>query len=303
MKKNLFAIFASALFATAAMAQVNPCDVNYDNKVNTADVVAIYNNIIDGTTPTKPEMEELNFEINYKGAPLYLVMKPVEGGTFMMGGTGEQVGADDDESPAHLVTLSSYYMEMTELPQAFWESVMGSNPSNHQGAFYPVENVSWNDCQTFISKLNTKLKDQLPEGMIFRLPTEAEWEFAARGGKKSMHYQYSGSNDIDEVAWYYSNSDGETHYAAIPQKKGNELGLYDMSGNVWELCHDRYGDYRSEAQTNPAGPTSGSNRVIRGGSWGYKSIYCRTTYRLPQAPAGTSPDLGFRLVLARPVSE
>ncbi|MBR4783349.1 MAG: SUMF1/EgtB/PvdO family nonheme iron enzyme, partial [Bacteroidaceae bacterium] len=182
---------------------------------------------------------------------------------------------------------------------AFWEAVMGSNPSKHQGAFYPVENVSWNDCQTFISKLNTKFKAQLPEGMIFRLPTEAEWEFAARGGIKSMHYLYSGSNDIDEVAWYGDNSDGETHSALVPLKKANELGLYDMCGNVWEWCRDRYGSYSSEAQTNPTGATSGLDRVCRGGSWGFKSIYCRTAYRYGYTPTGSDDDLGFRLVLGK----
>ena len=289
--------------ATAAMAQVSYCDVNFDNKVNTADVVAIYNKIISGDEPVKPVMEELSFEINYQGTPLNLVMRPVEGGTFMMGGTGEQVGADDDESPAHQVTLSSYYMEMTELPQAFWESVMGSNPSEHQGALYPVENVSWNDCQTFISKLNAMLKDQLPDGMKFRLPTEAEWEFAARGGIKSMRYQYSGSNDIDEVAWSKKDSDGESHSALVPLKKANELGLYDMSGNVWEWCQDRYGDYSSEAQTNPTGPTSGSNRVNRGGSCSYGAICCRAAYRDNLPPANAYGALGFRLALARPLSE
>ena len=301
--KNRFLVFLlSALLATAAMAQMNPCDVNYDNKVNTADVVAIYNNIIDGTTPTKPVMEELNFEINYQGAPLALVMKPVEGGTFMMGATSEQTAPSTNEIP-HLVTLSSFYMEMCELPQAFWEAVMGSNPSAHQGAFYPVESVSWDDCQTFISKLNTMLKDQLPDGMKFRLPTEAEWEFAARGGNKSMHYQYSGSNDIDEVAWYSGNSGGESHSALVPLKKANELGLYDMSGNVWEWCQDVFDDYSSEAQTNPTGPGSGSFRVYRGGGSHNYAGNCRTAFRLNRKTSSSLDDLGFRLALARPLSE
>ena len=275
------------------MAQVSYCDVNFDNKVNTADVVAIYNKIISGDEPTKPQMEELTFEINYQGAPLGLVMRPVEGGTFMMGRTGEQTSYS---GTAHLVTLSSYYMEMTELPQAFWESVMGSNPSKHQGAFYPVEKVSWNDCQTFISKLNTMLKDQLPDGMKFRLPTEAEWEFAARGGIKSMHYLYSGSNDIDEVACY-GDSWGETQFT-LALKKGNELGLYDMSGNVWEWCQDWYGSYSSQAQTNPTGPKSGSSRICRGGSFDHAASDCTVAFRTDQAPTYTDYALGFRLVLA-----
>ena len=301
MKKSLFAILASSLVATAAMAQVNPCDVNYDNKVNTADVVAIYTNIIDGTTPTKPEMEELYFDIEYQGVTLNLKMMPVEGGTFMMGATSEQTGAEKNESPAHPVTLSSYYMEVTELPQAFWESVMGSNPSRHQGAFYPVENVSWNDCKTFISKLNTMLKDQLPDGMQFRLPTEAEWEFAARGGNTSMHYQYSGSNDIDEVAWYNSNSDAETHSALVPLK-ANELGLYDMSGNVWEWCRGGLDTYTVEHQTNPYGGHD-TMRIIRGGCVSSDAAKCRNSYRYIQDQTVRDIYTGLRLVLARSGSE
>ena len=301
MKSFLSAIFTSALFATAAMAQLNPCDVNYDNKVNTADVVAIYNNIIDGTTPEKPEMTDLSFDIDYKGATLKLVMKPVEGGTFMMGATPEQQDPKDNETPVHQVTLSSYYMEETELPQAMWETVMGSNPSEHQGALYPVENVSWNDCQTFISKFNTMLKDQLPDGMQFRLPTEAEWEFAARGGNKRMGYQYSGSNAIEGVAWYNDNADGKTQI--IGTKYPNDLGIYNMSGNVFEWCQDWYGTYDSEAQTNPTGPTSGSSRVYRGGSSITSAIYCRTAIRLNITPTHTFRNRGFRLVLGRPLSE
>ena len=295
MKKNLFAVVASSLLATAAMAQVNPCDVNFDTKVNTADVVAIYNNIIDGTTPTKPEMEELYFDIEYQGVTLNLKMMPVEGGTFMMGATGEQTGAEKNESPAHPVTLSSYYMEVTELPQAFWESVMGSNPSRHQDAFYPVENVSWKDCKTFISELNTLLKDQLPEGMEFRLPTEAEWEFAARGGIKSQGYKYSGSNTIGNVAWCDGNSGKETH--PVKTKSPNELGIYDMSGNVWEWCQDWYGDYGTLSQTNPTGPSSGYYRVYRGGVWYDNATFCRVADRYRYVATYRDYYLGLRLAL------
>ena len=297
MKNNLFAIFAVALFATTAMAQVNPCDANYDNKVNTADVVAIYNNIIDGTTPTKPVMKRMTF--SYGGVKF--IFETVECGTFMMGGTGEQAGSYSFEKPAHLVTLSSYYIRQTEVTQGLWEAVMGSNPSNWKGDKLPVEQVSWNDCKTFISKLNTMLKDQLPDGMKFRLLTEAEWEFAARGSNKRMSYLYSGSNKIDEVVWYSENSNYKTH--SVAKKKANELGLYDMSGNVFEWCQDWYGDYSSEAQTNPTGPTSGSKRVYRGGGWNSHTSFCRPAYRDCNTPSYTLNNLGLRLALGRPLSK
>ena len=294
MKKVLFLVFVFVFVNVGA--QVNSCDVNYDNKVNTADVVAIYTNIIDGTVPT--EMTSKSFEIS--GSLLNLVMMPVEGGTFMMGGTGEQVNPDKDETP-HLVTLSDYYIEISEMPQVIWEAVMGSNPSEHVGVTYPVENVSWNDCQTFINKLNLMLADQL-NGMKFRLPTEAEWEFAARGGNRSMRYQYSGGNDIDKIAWNIDNSDGNTH--AIMNKTSNELGLYDMSGNVSEWCQDVYdGSYSSKPQVNPTGGTSGDFRVRRGGSYDYSSVsYFRTARRVVNGPTTKYNDLGFRLVLAHPLT-
>ena len=140
-----------------------------------------------------------------------------------------------DESPVHSVTLSSYYMGETEVTQALWKAVMGNNPSRFKGDNLPVENVSWNDCQEFIRKLKQKT------GKNFRLPTEAEWEYAARGGKKSNGYKYSGSNNIGSVAWYDDNSSNQIH--AVKGKRLNELGLYDMSGNVWEWCSDWYGQY------------------------------------------------------------
>ena len=181
-------------------------------------------------------------------------MIKVEGGTFSMG------GRYDDEKPVHSVTLSDYYIGETEVTQELWVAVMGSNPSEFKGDNRrPVESVSWYDCQEFIKKLN-----QLT-GKEFRLPTEAEWEYAARGGKYSRGYKYSGSNNADEVAWYSSNSGSKTH--SVKTKKANELGLYDMSGNVEEWCNDWYGDYQSYSQTNPTGPSKGEYRVLRGGNW------------------------------------
>lgn len=217
-------------------------------------------------------------------------MIKVDGGTFTMGATKEMKKPGRDEKPTHQVTLSSYYIGETEVTQALWKAVMGSNPSHWQGGDLPVEKVSWNDCQEFIRKLNEMTKRR------FRLPTEAEWEFAARGGNKSRHTQYSGSSKIDEVAWYDGNSGGKTH--PVKTKKANELGIYDMSGNVGEWCQDWYGSYSSRAETNPTGATSGTNRVYRGGGWDIFAGYCRSSYRDRYAPGIRFINLGFRLVLS-----
>ena len=230
-------------------------------------------------------------------------MVAVEGGTFTMG-----VTADDDfywEQPAHEVTLSSYCIGQTEVTQALWQAVMGSNPSSFSSRNNyatnlqrPVENVSWNDCQTFITKLN-----QLT-GKTFRLPTEAEWEFAARGGNQSQGYKYSGSNNLDDVAWYWfsipSQTSGNAGYGTqtVATKAPNELGLYDMSGNVWEWCQDYWGgSYSSDAQTNPVGPSTGSLRVLRGGCWHYEARYCSVLRRRGLVPTNTGYNLGLRLAL------
>lgn len=216
-------------------------------------------------------------------------MIPVEGGTFTMGATAEQ-GSDayENEKPTHPVRLSSYAIGETEVTQELWEAVMGSNPSSCSGNQLPVECVSWNDCQTFITKLN-----QLT-GAKFRLPTEAEWEFAARGGNKSLGYKYAGSNTIGDVAWYNENSSiFETN--AVAQKLANELGLYDMSGNVFEWCQDESGSYSSAAQINPTGPTSGSNRVMRGGASNCSTRSCRVSYRADNPPSFSGWHMGLRL--------
>ena len=219
-------------------------------------------------------------------------MIKVQGGTFTMGATSEQ-GSDaySDEKPTHQVTLSDYYIGETEVTQELWKAVMGSNPSYFSGTNLPVEQVSWDDCQTFITKLN-----QLT-GKNFRLPTEAEWEYAARGGQKSRGYKYAGSNTLSDVAWYTDNSGSKTH--PVKQKQANELGLYDMTGNVYEWCQDwyGYGSYSSNAQTNPTGPSSGSNRVYRGGSWNINASGCRVAYRGRSSPGDRDYYLGFRVVL------
>ena len=218
-------------------------------------------------------------------------MVRVEAGTFTMGATPEMENPHDFEKPTHQVTLTNdYYIGKYEVTQALWQAVMGNNPSYFKGDNLPVEQVSWDDCQEFISKLNSITSKK------FRLPTEAEWEYASRGGKKSRGYQYSGSNNISDVAWYDSNSGNKTH--TVGSKQANELGIYDMSGNVLEWCQDWYGNYSSSSQTNPTGANSGSDRVFRGGSWSSTAWYCRSSYRYRSTPDGRYYDLGLRLVLS-----
>ena len=220
----------------------------------------------------------------------------VEGGTFTMGATKEQPQnfVDECEKPVHQVTLSSYYIGKYEVTQEEWEAVMGSNPSYFKGPKRPVENVSWEDCQEFIRKLNLMTRQ------TFRLPTEAEWEFAARGGTGCRGTMYAGGSDIDSVAWYDviwykmgADSPDGTH--PVGQKLPNELGLYDMSGNVLEWCNDWYGEYSSNPQTNPQGPSSGSGRVCRGGAWFDPYFLCRVSRRACGKPSRREYGLGLRL--------
>ena len=249
----------------------------------------VYSEEVSFTTKEQSSTEPVVTEtITVNGVSFKMVA--VEGGTFTMGATSEQ-GSDaySDESPTHSVTLSDFAIGETEVTQELWKAVMGSNPSSFSGTNLPVETVSWYDCQTFISKLNNLT------GKNFRLPTEAEWEYAARGGNKSKGYKYAGSNTLGDVAWYYGNSSSKTH--SVKQKQANELGLYDMSGNVWEWCQDWYGSYSSSAQTNPTGSTSGSYRVLRGGSWISDARDCRVSSRGNTTPTNTYNFLGLRLAL------
>ena len=246
--------------------------------------------------PNKYQSSSLN-EVVIKVKDASFKMKKVDGGTFLMGAQSDDPSAPNynseafyDESPVHQVTLSDYYIGETVITQELWETVMGSNPSHFKDAKNPVENVSWNDCQEFIKKLNALT------GKEFRLPTEAEWEYAARGGNKSKGYKYAGSNIIGDVAWYDDYSSSSTHAVGI--KSPNELGLYDMSGNVWEWCSDWWDNYPSSPQTNPTGPTSGSSRVLRGGSWNSDAKSCRVSYRFYGSPVYRYNDIGFRLVLS-----
>lgn len=214
----------------------------------------------------------------------------VKGGTFQMGATEDDEEAWDDEKPVHSVTLSGYYIGKHEVTQGLWKAVMGSNPSDFaKGDNYPVERVNWNDVQEFLTKLN-----QLT-GKKYVLPTEAQWEYAARGGAKSKGYKYSGSNTIGDVAWYNDNSEQSTH--SVGTKAPNELGIYDMTGNVWEWCGDWYDSYSDASQTNPTGPASGSYREYRGGAWLSHARFCRVSYRGYNAPDSRYGNLGFRVAL------
>ena len=213
-------------------------------------------------------------------------MELVQAGTFTMGNADVQ--GNLSEKPAHKVTVSGFYIGKYEVTQGQWEAIMGNNPSFFaKGGTYPVENVSWNDIQVFIRSLNTLTKKS------YRLPTEAEWEYAAFGGNKRENYRYSGSGKLDNAAWHTGNSNGSTHQ--VGTKQPNKLGLYDMSGNVWEWCSDWFGLYPDSAQTDPKGPASGSQRVARGGSWKFN---CQNTFRISDNPDNHNNSIGFRLALS-----
>ena len=233
------------------------------------------------------------------------LMVPVVCGEFEMGALEGDEDADGDETPRHRVSISrDLLVGKYPVTQGLYESVMGKNPSRFKGSTRPVEQVSWYDAVLFCNKLS-ELEGREPVYTIngddvscnfvakgYRLLTEAEWEYCARSGQR---FKYSGSDTVDEVAWYGGNSGGETHPVGL--KKPNGFGLYDMSGNVWEWVWDWYGDYSSGTQVDPQGPTSGSFRVNRGGSWSSNAQDMRVSRRSIFAPANTGDDLGFRLGL------
>ena len=274
-------------------AQGEPtADVDADGSVTISDVTNLIDMLLSGIEPTQIATGNREFTVN----GVTFKMMAVEGGTFAMGATRSQNGSDYNnmEKPVHMVTLSDYYIGQTEVTQALWQAVMGSNPSNFTGDMKrPVEMVSWNDCQQFITKLNQMT------GMNFRMPTEAEWEFAARGGIKTRGFRFAGSFNIDEVAWYNSNAEGTTH--PVGTKAPNELGIYDMSGNIYEYCQDRHDGstyiYPSEPQINPTGPEQGDCVVIRGGSIDYSDDNCRVARRWSDASYAKWKDQGLRLAL------
>jgi formylglycine-generating enzyme required for sulfatase activity len=227
----------------------------------------------------------------------------VEGGTFQMGSTK----GNDNEKPVHTVTVSSFNISKYQVTQKEWQEVMGNNPSKFKGENLPVESVSWYEAVDYCNKRS--LKEGLTSAYRgsdnsitcdwnangYRLPTEAEWEFAAKGGTKDyLTTEYSGSNNVDAVAWYVVNSGKSAQ--PVGMKKANILGIHDMSGNVWEWCWDRYGNYLSESQTDPRGPISGTSRVARGGSWYHTYKFARSAYRTSRSPSDRTYDYGFRLV-------
>ncbi len=282
--KNLLVLFFSIGFLNVAYTQSEAAGSTYTHSVNKKIEQPIQDNIV----------------VNWKK-----IVEPemvfVEGGTFQMGSSS----GGPHEQPVHSVTLSSFNIGKYEVTQAQWKAVMGNNPrssrsSRSSSSSYfsgcnncPVGNVSWNDVQEFIRKLNAQT------GKNFRLPTEAEWEYAAKGGKHSNGYTYSGSNNLGSVAWYYGNSKNKPH--AVGDKQANELGIYDMSGNVWEWCSDWYGKYSSYNENNPTGASSSGQyrvRVLRGGSLNdFAMEWCRSANRDSHFPEHRDFNIGFRLVL------
>lgn len=332
--KKLFTMMSMAAIAAMTMAQSvtthSVYDVNQNGEINVADAVTVAQAVLreaaPGMTPQYVTAEDLavllqgiqddltlikrelgitggdgdttpkNKTFSVKGVSFN--MKLVKAGTFQMGSNDADARAD--EQPVHSVTISQdYYMGETEVTQELWKAVTGYSPTSSGskwassegfGNNYPAYNISYDDVQEFITKLNALT------GETFRLPTEAEWEYAARGGHKSVEdYAYSGSDAIADVAWYFQNSSSKTH--DVKTKAPNELGIYDMTGNVTEWCSDWYGNYSSSPSTDPMGPTSGTYRVCRGGGWMGDSMDSRVTYRYFYARSYSKYDIGFRLAL------
>ncbi|MDD6901642.1 MAG: formylglycine-generating enzyme family protein [bacterium] len=281
MKKILFFLSLMMVAFFTANAQLKD-DVNDDGVVDLSDATTLIDHVLNGVNNGSTHTFIAN--------NVMFEMVRVEGGTFTMGATAEQASdAFSDELPTHKVTLSPFLIGKYEVSQTLWLAVMGENPSVNTGINLPVDNVTWNECQTFITKLNELT------GKNFRLLTEAEWEYAARGGNKSKGYKYSGSNNLGDVAWYIDNSNNTSH--AMGTKAPNELGIYDMTGNVMEWVSDWKGSYSSGAQTNPTGPDSGTYRVNRGGSYGNVERLSRITNRNSIDPNMSSKTMGLRLCL------
>ena len=262
-------------------------DLNGDGVVDLSDVTDLIDYILNPPLTQTYTVNGVSFD-----------MITMQGGTFTMGATEDHITyADNSEKPPHQVTLSTYQIGKTEVTQELWEAVTGKSLSQiarpngwtlyGDGPDYPMYYITWDDCQEFITKLNELT------GQQFRMPTEAEWEYAARGGNKSKGFTFSGSNNIADVAWYSENSSNRS--CPVANKAPNELGIYDMTGNVWEWCSDWYGDYSDAPQTNPTGPETGTERVVRGGCWGALVSGSHLSNRISYVPTFHSNSLGLRL--------
>lgn len=247
-----------------------------------------------GTAPGQQEMmpaagKELTVELG-NGVKLEMVLIPA--GEFMMGSPGWEKGFDN-EKPQHRVRITKpFYLGKYLVTQEQWEAVMDKNPSQFKGPKNPVEEVSWDDCQQFLGKLNAK---STAGGGKFQLPTEAQWEYACRAGSTTRYCFGDEESGLGEYAWYDGNADRTTHL--VGEKKSNRWGLYDMHGNVWEWCQDFHADgyYKESPVDDPSGPSGGSHRVYRGGCWDAPAGYCKSAYRPLGVPKGRSCRLGFRV--------
>ena len=315
-----FQSFGQAITNVFSKQTGNTIDVTYSLSTNSPCEIALYVSLDGGTTWKGPltkvqgdvgknivsgehlitwqvleELEELasdniRFKVTSEGKqPFEPEMVFVDGGSFIMGSED----FNDDEKPVHEVILSSFSIGRFEVTQAQWQAVMGQNPSLYKNCNdCPVERVSWNDIQVYLSKIN-KIT-----GKKYRLPTEAEWEYAAGGGNNNITYHFSGSNDLKGIAWYDENSENKPH--VVGSKNANNLGIYDMSGNVWEWCSDYYGEYSSKSEYDPKGSDFGEYRVIRGGSWAHLKSDCRITMRVMFPENTKLKTLGFRVALSNP---
>ena len=309
--------WCGAYYISARLVNVETVEVpkmyNAENKVmnNSSDVVKVTQEIaisLTGVSAILPSLSGDNSngqDFTETAFGLNMRMVYVEGGTFIMGCTSEQGGdCDDNESPNRRTTVNSFYMGMLEVTQSQWEKVMGTTiyqqrnkvntdyPIYGTGVDYPMYWVSWEEAKEFCARLSRQT------GKTYRLPTEAEWEYAARGGNKNEGTKYSGGWNVDDVAWYGDNSGGSTHVCGT--KKANALGICDMSGNVYEWCEDWYGSYLSCDTDNPHGASSGGEdqcRVMRGGSWGHDAWLCRISLRWCGSPDGRGIYVGFRVLL------
>lgn len=276
------------LLSPAENAADTICDVNGDGMVNIVDVTCLIDMLL---APATPEPTDKTITVN----GVEFTMVRVECGTFWMGARADETAyASRNEYPSHEVTLTNdYYIAQTEVTWALWLAVTEGDPAYFEGDLTaPVTNVNLFDCAKFVDKLTEMT------GYIFRMPTEAEWEFAARGGNSSRGFLFAGSNEIDEVAWYEGNANGCVH--PVGTKAPNELGLYDMSGNVAEWCQDWYTSYDSQPQVNPIGPESGLTNVYRGGDVESTNLRCRVTARGSIDPHERLATLGFRMVMNIP---